>query len=186
MKRIFGRVFPPDLLFFALALTGALFGALTAALFQEQVEVSLFAGGFAHGVPGSFSVKALALAVLFQALPMALIYYAAFGVLVRHTAGAVLFLRSFLCGYCLVTAARMGDLSEPLFLALWILFLLFELLTLSFHASFAHLASAFSSVILKKRSKRAVKRFTGDFLFFYGLILFFYIARGVTVALMNL
>lgn len=186
VKKALLRVFRPDLLFFAVSAAGALAGVLLALIAPGDVTAATFAGGFAHGLPGTFSPKDVALAVLFQALPMVLIYYSAFGILVRGTAAAVLLLRALLGGYCVTTAFWIGDFEDPIFAVLWFLFLLFELLTLSFHASFAHLAESFSKTILRKRSKYAVKKFTGDFLFFYGLILFFYIARGLIVALMNL
>jgi hypothetical protein len=186
LKTAVKRLLDRDFCFFTFAALGALCGALPPLLFSRSPEAEAFAGGFAHAFPADFSPKQLALAIFFQALPMLVIYYSGFGVLVRESSAAVIFIRAFFAGYCTVLASELGDLKDPLFLLLLLFFILFELLTVSFHASFAHLARAFSRGILKKRSKKAIRSFTADLLFFYGLILFFYIARGFAVALMNL
>lgn len=186
LKKTVKRILKGDLMFFIFSAMGILFGLLLALIFCRREDAPAFAGGFAHAFPGDFSPRALAFAVLFQALPMAVLYYSGYGVLVKESGCLVLFFRSFLGGYCTVAASRIGAFSQPLFAVLFVLFVLFELLTISFHASFAYLAQAFSKVIVRNKSICAIKKYTRDFLFFYGLILFFYIARGCIVALMNL
>ena len=180
------KIFRSDLTFFIFALLGALCGLLLALLSSHTENPDAFASGFAHAFPGVYTPRSIAFAVFFQALPMLIVYYSGYGILVRETAATVIFIRAFFGGYCALFAARLGDLKDPLFLLLFVFFILFELLTLSFHASFAHLARAFSRAILTKRAGKAVKSYTADLLFFSGLILFFYIARGCVVALMNL
>ncbi len=165
--------------------SAAVFGALLGLFCKQEVTLSLLAGGFAHSFPGSFSADALAKAVVWQMLPLLLIYYSAYGVLVRPTCTILLALRGVLCGYNCLLFGRCTDFSDPIGILLFCLFLLFEGLTVSLHASFSHLASSFSVAVCKGKGKNGVWRFTGDMLFFYGLILFLYILRGCIVALMN-
>ena len=171
--------------FWLVLCSAAVFGALLGLLCRHEVTISLLAGGFAHSFPGNFSADALAKAVLWQMLPLLIMYYSAYGVLVRPTCLAVLALRGVLCGYNCLLFCRCTEFSHPISILLLCLFLLFEGLTLSLHASFAHLASSFSIAVRKGKGRNSALRFTGDLLFFYGLILFLYILRGCIVALMN-
>ena len=184
-KRALKRLFKGEKIFFIWLLLGVMVGVIVGILEKDLPDRAFFAGGFAHGLPGSFSLKDLFEALAFQALPLFLIFYGGFGVLCVKTACASLLFRGIPGGYVFALAVRLTDVSRGTAVLLLVLFAVFEGLTLCLHLSFAHLARAFSHVILKKKSRKATKRFTLDFLFFYGLILFFYLARGSIVAMMN-
>ncbi len=179
------RIVADPLYFFCMA-GGLAFGCVIAAFFGKELSKASFAGGFAHGVPGALSLRDVALAFFLQAVPMLLLYYAAYGHLLRPTAAAVLAFRSIMGGCCIAASVRLFLSDDALSAVLVLLFVLFELLTLSLHLSFAYLAGHFFlSVKGQGIRKSAVGQFTGDFLFFYGLILFFYIVRGCITALLN-
>ena len=75
LKKTIIGVLTGELSFFVCSALGALVGLLLGSLFCGDVDAPAFAGGFAHAFPGSFTPRAVMLAILFQAFPALLIYY---------------------------------------------------------------------------------------------------------------
>lgn len=181
------RIFFGTLSYFWACGMGLFIGGSVALLDQRIPTQGALAGGFAHSFPGDFSLSSLADAFFWQFFPLILLWYAAFGRLFRKSAVIVLLIRGILSGYWLVKASLLFANREALSLLLLLMLWLLELLSLCLCAACGQRGEGFSCGVLKNGvEKRAFWRFTEDVVFYFGLILFFYIARGCVVALLNI
>lgn len=172
--------------YFLVAVFGMAIGGLLAGCSTKELGAGAFAGGFAHAVPGVFSYADLISAALWQFAPFGVLWYAAFGALLRPTATVVIALRSVIGGYCAVAATKIFAVKDWFTILLLVFFCLFELLMITLCVSCAYRAEIFSGLVGKLGvRKRPVAHFSSDILFYCGLIIFFYIARGCVVALLN-
>ena len=168
-------------LFFALAL-GTLAGIGTACAVGVLPAKEELAGGYLRVF--EFSLGAVFSRALFlQVLPVLVFYLFAFGALALPASAAVLFMRGFAGGAGCTLLFRVC-VKNAAFPPLFALSCVFELTVMLLCHSCGKLSVYFSEALRKGARKRALLRFTGDLLFFAGLIFLFYLLRGCILALL--
>ena len=169
-------------LLFVSALFGMLLGGLAALCIGEFPSTIELAGGYMHAFPAEYTFHSFSAALLYRFAPVLCLYLGGFGALCLLCGAGVLFFKGFLnAGGCLLLFRSCGH-GEGFFF-LFFLLCLIGLLDLAFYYSCSRLSLLFWEATRKRCSKKALKQYTLDLLFFTGLIFFFYLLQGCITAM---
>ena len=161
---------------------GASVGALVA-LFSQSVSVGRIAYGFAHAFPARFSLAEISNALLWQFLPLLLLYFSGFMLICRAFDTLVLSLRALICGFVCVMLLKTDAEKDALFFIVFFMFVLFEAVTLALMNSMGRLAEMFFLYSAAHSYKTALLKYSIDQLFFCGAAILLYLMRGSAVLL---